>query len=114
MLLHIVLFTFKTPYDWNSLEALEAERVTKAHPKYISEIKDWVCGRSIIERDIAADFVVMGIFENVRSLNSYIKHPNHKLGVKKWKTIAEWKVIDIDFFDNSTFYERYLSNINEV
>ncbi|MGD8105727.1 hypothetical protein ACQE32_03460 [Pantoea sp. FN0302] len=63
MLMHIVLFTFKTPWRWASIDAIDAERTTRVHPDYIYEIKGWACGRNITRRHIAADFVVIGMFE---------------------------------------------------
>ncbi|MEM6160966.1 Dabb family protein [Erwinia sp. P6884] len=114
MLMHIVMFTFRSPWSWSSLEAIDAERATRAHPNYIDEIKGWSCGRNITKRDIAADFVVIGLFENIEDLNAYIIHPNHQEGVIKWKFIADWKVIDIEITNNFTQKSGLLSALNKI
>lgn len=96
MLMHIVVFTFQNKWNWSSLEAIDAERATRTHPNHINEIKGWNCGRNTTKRGIAADFVVIGLFENCEDLNFYIIHPDHQKGVAKWKSIADWKVVDIE------------------
>ncbi|WP_370661849.1 Dabb family protein [Candidatus Pantoea deserta] len=78
MLMHIVTFTFRNSWSWASLEAINAERATRAHPNHIGEIKGWSCGRNTTKRDIAADFVVISLFENRKDLDSYITHPDHQ------------------------------------
>lgn len=114
MLMHIVLFTFKNPWSWASLEAIEAEKLSKKHSSHISEIKGWTCGRNIIKRDIAADFVVIGLFENRDDFYSYMDHPNHQIGINKWKFIADWKVIDINLDSDFTTNTGLLSVLNNL
>jgi hypothetical protein len=75
---------------WASVEAIDAEWSTRAHPNYIDEIKGLTCGRNITRRNIAADFVVISIFEGREALESYIVHPNHQAGVEKWKA-TDWQ-----------------------
>lgn len=112
MLMHIVMFTFRKPWNWSSLEAIDAERATRAHPNHIDEIKGWTCGRNTTKRDIAADFVVIGLFESIEALNSYIIHPDHQQGVTKWKSIADWKVVDIELPSDFTLHSGLLSVLN--
>ncbi|UTH75627.1 Dabb family protein [Chromobacterium sp. IIBBL 290-4] len=114
MLMHIVLFTFKKPWSWESEEAIDAEKATHAHPDHIAEIKGWTCGRNTTKRDIAADFVVVGLFENREELNAYIIHPNHQLGVMKWKAIADWKVVDVEVSSETTLNSGLLSVLNNL
>lgn len=114
MLMHIVLFTFKTPWSWASLEAIDAERATRAHPNHIDEIKGWTCGRNTTKRDIAADFVVLGLFKNRDDLNAYIIHPDHQKGIVKWKFIAEWKVVDIELPSDFTLNSGLFSVLNDL
>lgn len=113
MLMHIVMFTFRKPWNWSSLEAIDAERATRAHPNHIDEIKGWTCGRNTTKRDIAADFVVIGLFESTEDLNSYIIHPDHQQGVTKWKSIADWKVVDIELPSDFTLHSGLLSVLND-
>ncbi|MCA7014579.1 Dabb family protein [Dickeya dadantii] len=105
MILHIVLFTFKNPYNWSSPAALEAEEITRSHPLHISEIRGWGCGRNITDRAVAADFVVLGMFDTQQDVAAYLVHSNHQVGVEKWKAIAEWNVVDIDL--NSDLSHTY-------
>jgi hypothetical protein len=114
MLMHIVLFTFKTPWNWLSLEAIEAEKSSRKHPNYINEIKGWTCGRNTTKRDISADFVVIGLFENRKDFNIYMGHPDHQIGVNKWKSIADWKVIDIDLLSDFTLNRGLLYVLNNL
>ncbi|QUJ69481.1 Dabb family protein (plasmid) [Photobacterium sp. GJ3] len=96
MILHIVTFNFRSPWSWASIEAIEAEQATRNHPAHIPQIRAWVCGRNISNRSIAADFVVIGLFDNQETLAEYIQHPDHQIGVAKWKALADWHVVDID------------------
>lgn len=43
-------------------------RATHAHPNFIDEIKGWACGRNTTQREIAADFMVMGLLKAVTIL----------------------------------------------
>ncbi len=114
MLMHIILFTFRERWSWASLDAIDAERSTRVHPHHIDEIKGWICGRNITKRDIAADFVVIGLFENREDLNAYIIHPDHQNGVIKWKSIADWPVVDIELSGDVTLKSGLLSVLNDL
>lgn len=114
MILHIVLFNFKKPWSWSSNNAIEAEQATRNHPNHIKEIKGWVCGRNISRRDIAADFVVLGIFENQDELEKYIVHPNHIEGVEKWRAIANWNIVDIDLESDMSLASGYLDILKNL
>ncbi|HEH8789772.1 TPA: Dabb family protein, partial [Salmonella enterica] len=103
-----------SPWSWSSLEAIDAERVTRTHPNQICEIKGWSCGRNTTKRDIAADFVVIGLFENSEDLNNYIIHPDHQKGVMKWMSIADWKVVDIELPSDFTLNCGLLSVLNHL
>lgn len=95
------------------MEAIDAERATRAHSDRISEIKGWCCARNTTRRDIAGDFVAIGLFENREDLNSYIIHPDHQQGVMKWTPIADWQVVDIDIPSDFTFNSGALTVLNE-
>jgi|GEM_PF-478694 len=96
MILHIVTFSFKDYWSWSSSEVIEAEKETRDHPCHIHQIKGWICGRNITKRNVASDFVVMGIFNNQNDLTEYLVHSNHQQGVNKWTKLATWNVVDID------------------
>ncbi|MFG1173965.1 Dabb family protein [Erwiniaceae bacterium CAU 1747] len=112
--MHIVLFKFKKKYSWASMESIEAERSTRGHIHHIDQIKGWTCGRNTTRRDIASDFVVIGLFENRQALESYIIHPDHQKGVEKWKSISEWQVVDIQLDSNFTLNSGLLSVFNSL
>nr|WP_049774183.1 Dabb family protein [Erwinia sp. Ejp617] len=114
VLMHIVLFTLKKELDWTSSEVLEAESATHAHPNFIHQIKGWTCGRNTTQRQIAADFMVMGLFESREDLNAYLVDPDHQAGVEKWHAIADWKVVDIELNSHSTLNSGLLSVLNEL
>ena len=81
ILMHIVMFTSRSPWNCSSQEAIDAERATHDHLLHMSEIKGWTSGRNITSRDITADFVVIGQSEKHVELNSYIIHSDHQKGV---------------------------------
>lgn len=112
MLMHIVSFTFKGPWSWSSLEAIEAEQATRSHPNNIPEIKGWSCGRNVARRKIAADFVVAGLFNNQEELEAYLVHPDHQQGAAKWQAIADWVVVDIDLESDFTLSSGLLGALN--
>jgi hypothetical protein len=96
MILHIVLFKFKGGFSWQSPIALGAEAKSKGHPAHIKEILTWLTGRDISRRDVAADFIIAGLFKDQAALQSYLVHADHMEGVVLWREIATWQVTDID------------------
>ena len=114
MLLHIVLFSFKSPWNWSSLEAIAAERATRKHHHYIREIKGWISGRNVTHRSIAADFAVVGLFENKEDMNAYLVHPDHQAGVDKWKIIADWTVVDLELNSDFTLSTGLFESLSSV
>ncbi|SHO58671.1 Dabb family protein [Vibrio quintilis] len=114
MILHIVLFQFRTPWNWSARQAQEAELVTQNHPTHIDEIKGWFCGRNMTIRDIAADFVVLGLFNNTDELQSYIMHPDHQQGVKQWQALADWQVVDVELSGDHCHTSGELSLLKTV
>lgn len=95
MILHIVLFDFVDGITWNDEHAIRAESITQEHAKNIPNIKGWFVGRNIITREQAADFCVIGLFENENELSCYQMHHDHLNGVKNWREISSWRVIDL-------------------
>jgi hypothetical protein len=41
-------------------------------------------------------------------------HPNHQIGINKWKFIADWKVIDINLDSDFTTNTGLLSVLNNL
>ncbi|HBR99067.1 MAG TPA: stress responsive protein [Gammaproteobacteria bacterium] len=107
MILHIVLFTFKDGYSWQSPAALTAEAKSKDHPSHIQEIIAWMTGRNISDRDIAADFAVAGVFTDQAALQRYRVDPDHHVGATLWAKIATWQIIDIDLSADSCGVEGF-------
>lgn len=96
MILHVVLFRFKSGISWNSELAIDAEKATIKHKENIGHIRAWFCGRNFSLRKQAADFCVIGLFEDVSALDQYMVHDDHMIGVKKWNEISTWEIIDLD------------------
>jgi hypothetical protein len=94
-IVHQVFFQFKEGINWDSEKAKKAEQATLRHPREISQIKAWFCGRSIIARPQAADFSLIGYFAGREDLDAYMVHPDHLRGVELWKEISTWTVSDI-------------------
>lgn len=102
MILHLVLFKFKGGFSWQSPIAVGAEAKSKDHPAHIKEILTWLTGRDISRRDVAADFIIAGLFKDQAALQSYLVHADHMEGVVLWREIATWQVIDIDMDAGTT------------
>ncbi|WP_315138721.1 Dabb family protein [Achromobacter marplatensis] len=111
MILHLVIFKFRNPFQWCDDEVVDAEASTRQHPKHIKEISSWFCARNISLRKQAMDFVVMGLFKNQEDLSAYLIHPDHQQGVRKWKEIANWRVVDIDLGSDTTSFFGLLSGL---
>ena len=92
---HQVLFIFKDGYSWDSPLALRAEEVSHNHPNEIPQILAWSCGRSVVPRKQSVDFSLIGFFNDLKSLNEYMIHPDHQMGVSLWRQISTWTVSDI-------------------
>ncbi|REL31304.1 Dabb family protein [Thalassotalea euphylliae] len=114
MLLHIVLFNFKKGFSWASQESADAELSTKNHPKQIDQIQGWLCSRNVSDRKLAADFMVLGLFNNISDVQDYLIHPNHQEGVEKWRKIANWQVIDIDMNDETTHTAELMDSFKSL
>ncbi|GAA5787064.1 hypothetical protein GCM10007860_22180 [Chitiniphilus shinanonensis] len=102
MILHMVLFKFKSGFSWQSPIALDAEAKSKGHPAHIKEILAWLTGRDISRREVAADFTIAGLFKDQAALQSYLVDADHMEGVVLWREIATWQVIDIDLDARTT------------
>lgn len=96
MIVHVVAFKFKTGVSWQDPRAAAAERVTHEHPRHIPEISHWTVGRNISERPVAYDFAVIGHFTDRARLDRYLVHPDHQRGVRAWREIGTWIVVDLE------------------
>ena len=92
---HQVLFTFKDGYSWQSPIAQQAARVSENHPNEIPQILVWCCGRSLVKRQQAADFSLIGLFNDQQAMHEYMVHPDHQKGVDLWRKISTWTISDI-------------------
>lgn len=95
-LLHIVLFSLHAGVQAKDPRVTDAAQLSAEHPRYIPEIREWWSGFDVSGRDIAADFMVMGVFDSVTARDRYLAHPHHREGVRAWADLADWKVIDVD------------------
>lgn len=96
MITHIVLFRFRPGVDWSDERALVAESVTLHHEFEIDVIREWTVGRDTSRRDISFDFAVVGVFSNAEDLTAFRSHPHHQLGVRLWRDLADWVVVDVE------------------
>ncbi|MHB0774481.1 Dabb family protein [Halomonas sp. WWR20] len=114
MILHLVVFKLNSPFQWCDDEVADAEASTREHPNHINEIRGWFCARNISPREQAMDFVVMGLFESLEDLSAYLSHSDHQQGVRKWKKIANWKVVDIDLGSDMTRCFGLLNGLADI
>lgn len=114
MIFHIVIFKLNSPFQWGDDEVVEAETSTRQHPNHIKEIQGWFCARNISPREQAMDFVAIGLFKDQEELRVYLEHPDHQQGVRKWKKIANWKVVDIDLSSDTTKFFGLLDALTNI
>jgi hypothetical protein len=107
MLMHIVLLKFKKGYSWDNNEVRQAEIMSKSHVDHIKSIKGWFTGRNVTFREQAADFLVIGLFNDVNELQLFQNHHHHQQGVRLWKEMSTWQVIDIELADNDTYSKNF-------
>jgi hypothetical protein len=98
---HIVCFRLRPGITWADPRAVAAEAVSHRHPEHIPEILSWSAGRNSTFRDVAYDFAVIGRFADRPALERYISHPHHLIGVRAWRELANWVVVDLDESENA-------------
>ncbi|MDQ0794225.1 Dabb family protein [Streptomyces sp. B1I3] len=96
MISHIVCFRFLPGITWADPRAVEAESISRAHPQHIPDIESWTAGRNTTVREVAHDFAVIGRFADRDALERYQTHPDHQRGVRAWKELSTWVVVDLD------------------
>jgi hypothetical protein len=101
MIKHVVLFKFCEGVDWTDPRAVDAEAATADHPRHIPEILGWEYGRNLNDRPQAHDFALVGTFADLDAVSRYLVHPDHRRGVRLWRSIADWVVADFPAFVNS-------------
>ncbi len=93
---HIVLFKFLPGITWEDPRTVAAAELSGSHAQHIDEIEKWWAGPDIARRDVSYDFAVMGLFADWEALRKYQEHPHHQEGVKHWRELASWIVVDLD------------------
>ena len=93
---HIVLFTLHSGITRDDCRVTEAAQLSDEHFEQIDDILEWWSGFNISERDVAADFAVIGRFADRAAVTRYLHHPHHQMGVEAWRRLADWIVIDVD------------------
>lgn len=91
---HIVMFTLKSGISRQDARVVAAARLSESHRVNIPEILTWWTGFDIGNRPISADFAIVGTFADMAAVGRYLNNPHHRRGVKAWKSIASWTVID--------------------
>lgn len=95
---HIVLFTLKNGIDIDDARVQQAAMFSASHVDNIADIRSWETGFDIgRRRAVSADFAVIGTFSDTDAVARYLMHPHHRDGVAKWREIARWTVIDLEY-----------------
>ena len=74
MIKHIVMFKFK---DGAEKEVAKAKEMLEALPAKIDVIRKLEVGLDIVHSERAFDLVLIGEFDNMEDVNTYINHPEH-------------------------------------
>jgi hypothetical protein len=93
---HVVLFKFKPGVDWGDPRATGAEHTAAQVGSKVPELREWRYGRNVSTRDIAYDFLVDGLLDDMQAVDRYLVHPFHQEAIRQWKEISEWVVVDIE------------------
>lgn len=91
---HMVMFKFKSGFNFESPLFQEAEKLAKQLPSQIDAIKSFESGRNFSSREIAYDYGLIIRFDNNDDLKHYIQHEYHQKVVLIWKEIADWVIVD--------------------
>ncbi|MFL6124149.1 Dabb family protein [Actinophytocola sp.] len=95
MIRHIVLFKLKPGIHWGDERVAAAERKAEQVGARVTELIEWRVGRNVSARDIAYDYVVMGLVRDDEALQRYLVHPFHQESVALWREISDWVVADL-------------------
>jgi len=96
MITHVVCFRFRDGIDWDDPRASAAERITRGHPEHVPQILSWTVGRNVTDRPTGYDFAVVATFADLAALEAYQQHPDHRRGVRAWRELSTWVVVDLD------------------
>ncbi|GGN03970.1 hypothetical protein GCM10011609_48890 [Lentzea pudingi] len=95
MIRHIVLFTFKPGCSWDDQRAVEAEWSTHQVGVHVPELVEWRAGRNVSTRDIACDFVAIGLLRDEADLHRYLTNDFHRRSAALWREISTWVIADV-------------------
>jgi Stress responsive A/B Barrel Domain len=93
---HVVLFKFRPGIGWNDPRALEAERTAAKVGSEVPQLRDWRYGRNLSTRDIAYDFLVDGLLNDMEDVERYLVHPFHQHAIRQWREISDWVIVDVE------------------
>ncbi|MGW4565435.1 Dabb family protein [Streptomyces sp. NPDC004561] len=96
MIRHVVLFKFKSGIDWRDPRAQAAERTATQVGREVPELHEWRCGRNVSPREIAYDFLVEGLLDDMDKVERYLVHPFHQQAIRQWREISDWVVVDVE------------------
>ena len=87
MLRHVVFFKFNKRVGEGEIADLE-ESLT-ALPSAIPEILSYEFGRDVVRSERSYDFALVSSFNDLESMQSYQKHPEHQVVLKKVNELCE-------------------------
>ena len=100
MIRHIVLFSLKDNAEGGTKNenALKIKYLLESLPQLISQIKSFECGINIVESERSYDLSWTISCENLKDLDTYIEHPEHKKVAEfVMKVRNESHVVDYEF-----------------
>jgi uncharacterized protein with GYD domain len=95
MIRHIVLFKLKPGIGWADERVAAAERKAEQVGARVGELLEWRVGRNVSDRDIAYDYVAIGLVRDDAALRRYLVHPYHQESVALWREISDWVMADL-------------------
>ncbi len=96
MIRHVVLFKFKPGVSWDDPRAQEAERIAAKCGSEIPELREWRVGRNISPREIAYDFLAVGLVDDQAALDRYLVDDFHQQAIRLWREISDWVIADVE------------------
>jgi hypothetical protein len=93
---HIVLFKLKDGLARDAPTVIEAEGLSRAVGDHVPELISWRVGWNAVDRDISYDFAAIGVLPDLAALERYQVNAFHREAVRKWRSISDWVVVDLD------------------
>jgi hypothetical protein len=96
MIRHVILYKFRASASEEQRQ--NAIDTLRALGQSIPEVREWSIGKQALPSSKAYDVAQVSSFENVEALERYRNHPNHTTTKNLMSDIADWVLVDYEYF----------------